>query len=81
MAFKATGLPPQKVDANGTSLFERFPEAGKQPEKLLDFPGLPDQVVSLQFIHRRYLTDHRLEHKKPGSSWSISEELIREYGG
>lgn len=60
-----SGLRPQRIDANGIPLFEPFPEAGKLPQKLMDFPDLPDRISSLQSMNRQNLADRRLGDKKP----------------
>ncbi|KAL8771473.1 MAG: hypothetical protein Q9209_003143 [Squamulea sp. 1 TL-2023] len=35
---------PPKYDAQGNTIFERWPEPGEPPRLLLDYPHLPDQV-------------------------------------
>ena len=49
IAFRGTAKPPQKVDANGQPMFERFPRQGQPPRPLLDFRILPD-TVSLRLL-------------------------------
>lgn len=45
-AFRGTAQPPQKVDANGQGMVERFPHQGQPARPLLDFQILPDTVRS-----------------------------------
>lgn len=52
-AFRGTPKPPQKVDANGQPMFERFPRQGQQARPLLDFPILPD-TVSVNILAQVY---------------------------
>ena len=60
-AFRRSGQPQQKRDANNNPMFERFPRQGQPPRPLLDFPILPDTVS----VHRpicfesRFNTCHR----------------------
>ena len=42
--FRAAARPPQKLDANGQPMFERFPRQGQTARPLLDFSILPDTV-------------------------------------
>ena len=47
LAFRSTAQPPQKLDANGHGMVERFPQHGQPPRPLLDFTILPDTVSFL----------------------------------
>ncbi|KAL9605488.1 MAG: hypothetical protein Q9179_001329 [Wetmoreana sp. 5 TL-2023] len=44
--FRKTPLPPPKRDAHGNIMYEKWPRKPKNPQPLLDFPHLPDQIGS-----------------------------------
>lgn len=48
-AFRHTISPPQKVDANGQPMVERYPRQDQPARPLLDFRILPD-TVSLHLL-------------------------------
>lgn len=70
IAFRGTAQPPQKLDANGQGMVERFPQAGQPPRPLLDFTILPDTVSA--FL---------LTWIEPTSNTSSRSAAKRNYGG
>ena len=74
--FRASRLPPQKVDANGDLVFEAYPEGNGAPRPLLGFKVLPDKVCSLHFTRSRNpkLMPPRLGQTKSGG-------ILRLFGG
>ena len=45
--YRQSALPDPKIGKDGFVMYERWPTDPNEPEPLLDFPHLPDQVATL----------------------------------